>query len=64
MSADSNLDEIKEYYENRQLKRQDFYKNGKPEGESKRWYPNGQLFSRSFYLNGKLEGDVVSWYGD
>lgn len=38
MTEDSSLKEWKEYYDNKRIKRQEFYRAGIPEGEHKQWY--------------------------
>ena len=39
---------------------QEFYRDGKLEGEHKLWHENGQLRVQAFYRDGKLEGEC--WY--
>lgn len=51
-----NLEERKIWYNNGQIKRHEFYRDGKPEGEWKAWLYTGSLYSSKFYLNGKLDG--------
>ena len=41
---------------------QEFYRDGKLEGECKWWYENGQLEEQAFYRDGKLEGEYKWWY--
>ncbi len=43
-------------FEDRQLYRRCFYKNGLLEGSFEEFHPNGQLYRRCFYKNGILEG--------
>jgi antitoxin component YwqK of YwqJK toxin-antitoxin module len=51
------LEYICEYYENGQLRYEEYYLNDKrhnPNGPAyRRWYENGQLWYEGYYLNGK-----------
>lgn len=60
----SNLEEVKEYWDEDKTKpkRHYFLKDGKYEGEHKQWHGNGQLGYHSFYKNGKLEGEHKQWH--
>ncbi len=50
------------YYDNGQISRRKFYKDGKREDVSEYWHENGQLASRSTYKAGKLDGLYEEWY--
>ena len=50
------------YYDNGQISRRKFYKDGLAEGEGVSWYRDGQLAGRCSYKHGKLEGVGVSWH--
>ena len=50
------------YYDNGQISRRKFYKDGLAEGEGVSWFRDGQLAGRCSYKRGKLEGVGVSWY--
>ena len=54
--TDQDLEELKHWYANKQLKKQVFYLDDKIEGEYKEWYRNGQLEVQEFYRDGKREG--------
>lgn len=43
---------------------QEFYKDGKLEGERKEWHVNGSLEKRGFYRDGKLEGEQKEWFAN
>jgi antitoxin component YwqK of YwqJK toxin-antitoxin module len=58
------LEERKFWYGNGQLWSQEFYRDGKLEGERKVWHENGQLLFQEFYRDGKEEGERKSWYGN
>ena len=61
-SQNQDLTERKYWYENGQLWEQEFYRNGKREGECKIWYESGQLRIQSFWRDGKREGECKEWY--
>ena len=50
------------YYDNGQISRRKFYKDGLAEGEGVSWFRDGQLAGRCSYKRGKLDGVGVSWY--
>lgn len=50
------------YYDNGQISRRKFYKDGLAEGEGVSWYRDGQLAGRCSYKHGKLEGVGVSFH--
>lgn len=54
-------DDVKLYYENGQLERNEFCKNGVRK-EGKYWFENGQLQEHSFYNGRQREGPSKSWY--
>lgn len=58
---ESKIKERKKYYDNGQLWKQCFYRNGKLDGEFKSWYRNGQLIEHRFYRDGKLGGECKGW---
>jgi hypothetical protein len=51
----------KEWYENGQIKTQQYVKNGKKCGKWETWYENGYMKSQCFYKNGKLSGEWTQW---
>lgn len=53
---------VKEYYDNGNLKHEAFYKNDKVEGCAKYWYDTGQLKSEHFYNNGIRIGIWKDYY--
>jgi len=60
-------DEIKDgpfegYFEDGQLYRRCFYKNGLLEGSFEEYHPNGQLYRRCDYKNGLREGIFEEYY--
>ena len=52
----------KEYYENRIIKEEISYKDGKLNGVSKEYYENGSLKSESTFKDGVLDGKVIEYY--
>jgi uncharacterized protein len=58
----SDLQEYKSFYSNGQIKRREFYRDEKLEGECKCWHKNGRVKSLAFYRNGNMEGEFKSWY--
>ena len=50
------------YYDNGQISRRKYYKDGLAEGEGVSWYRDGQLAGRCSYKHGKLEGVGVRWH--
>ena len=59
-----NIKEIKQYYDNGQLKATGFMKNGKKNGKSKLYYLNGQLKQEGQWQNDKQEGLWIFYYED
>jgi antitoxin component YwqK of YwqJK toxin-antitoxin module len=62
----NKLCETKAWYrgEDGQLYSQEYYKEGKREGECKWWHPNGQLKHQYYYKNEKLDGEIKDWYSN
>lgn len=58
------LNEVKTWYKNGQLKSQRFYRDGELEGERKVWRENGNPWSYEFYQDNKLEGEWRHWCED
>jgi antitoxin component YwqK of YwqJK toxin-antitoxin module len=56
--------EYKNWYDNGQLLKHCFYKNGKLDGEYKIWYDNEQLSRHCFYKNGKIDGEFKEWHSN
>ncbi|MDC7954867.1 toxin-antitoxin system YwqK family antitoxin [Fusobacterium simiae] len=52
----------KEYYEDKTLKSEYLYKNGKLEGRAKQYYPSGKLESEANFVDGILEGKAMVYY--
>lgn len=52
------------YYDNGQISRRKFYKDGLAEGMGYSWHRNGQLAGRCSFKAGKLEGVGQEWYED
>ena len=52
----------KAYYDNGQISRRKFYKDGLAEGEGVSWYRNGQLEWRRAYRDDRLNGLSEQWY--
>lgn len=52
----------KAYYDNGQISRRKFYKDGLAEGEGVSWYRNGQLEWRRAYKDDRLNGLSEQWY--
>jgi hypothetical protein len=52
------------WYENERIRRREFRRNGKLEGECTEWYWDGSLYSKSIYKAGKIEGKYESWFVD
>ena len=46
--------EYKEWWENKRMKKQAFYKDSKLEGEYKEWYDNGNIWIQTTCKNGKI----------
>lgn len=53
---------IKEYHENKKLKHEAFYINGKVEGKLSEWYDNGQLKCEYYYHKGNRAGVWNDYY--
>ena len=52
----------KQYYENKSLKVEFPYKNGKLEGRGKEYYPSGKFKSDAFFIDGLLQGKSIGYY--
>ena len=52
----------KDYYEDKTLKAEVPYVNGKIEGIEKQYYPGGKLKSEANFIDGILEGKVIGYY--
>lgn len=52
----------KQYYEDKSLKIEFPYKNGKLEGRGKEYYPSGKFKSDAFFINGLLQGKSIGYY--
>ncbi|MDU5804291.1 MAG: toxin-antitoxin system YwqK family antitoxin, partial [Fusobacterium periodonticum] len=52
----------KQYYEDKSLKAEVPYLNGKIEGIEKQYYPGGKLKSEANFIDGILEGKVIGYY--
>lgn len=52
------------YYDNGQISRRKFYKDGLADGMGYSWHRNGQLAGRCTFKAGKLEGVGQEWYED
>ncbi|PHH97217.1 toxin-antitoxin system YwqK family antitoxin [Fusobacterium nucleatum] len=52
----------KQYYEDKSLKIEFPYKNGKLEGRGKEYYPSGKFKSDAFFVNGLLQGKSIGYY--
>ena len=52
----------KQYYEDKSLKAEVPYLNGKIEGIEKQYYPSGKLKSEANFIDGILEGKVIGYY--
>ena len=52
----------KDYYEDKSLKAEVPYLNGKIEGIEKQYYPSGKLKSEANFIDGILEGKVIGYY--
>ena len=52
----------KQYYENKSLKIEFPYKNGKLEGRGKEYYPSGKFKSDAFFIDGLLQGKSIGYY--
>ena len=52
----------KDYYEDKSLKIEFPYKNGKIEGKAKSYYPSGKLKSEAFFVDDLLQGKSVGYY--
>ena len=52
----------KQYYEDKSLKVEFPYKNGKLEGRGKEYYPSGKFKSDAFFVNGLLQGKSIGYY--
>jgi len=52
----------KQYYEDKSLKAEVPYLNGKIEGIEKQYYPDGKLKSEANFIDGILEGKVIGYY--
>ena len=52
----------KQYYEDKSLKIEFPYKNGKMEGRRKEYYPSGKFKSDAFFVDGLLQGKSTGYY--
>lgn len=52
----------KDYYEDKSLKFEIPYKNGKKEGKGKEYYPSGKFKSDAFFVDDVLEGKAIGYY--
>ena len=52
----------KEYYEDKSLKVEFPYKNGRIEGKAKAYYPSGKFKSEAFFVDDLLQGKSVGYY--
>ena len=52
----------KQYYEDKSLKIEFPYKNGKMEGRGKEYYPSGKFKSDVFFVDGLLQGKSTGYY--
>ena len=52
----------KQYYEDKSLKIEFPYKNGKMEGRGKEYYPSGKVKSDAFFVDGLLQGKSTGYY--
>lgn len=52
----------KQYYEDKSLKIEFLYKNGKMEGRGKEYYPSGKFKSDAFFVDGLLQGKSTGYY--
>ena len=52
----------KQYYEDKSLKIEFPYKNGKMEGRGKEYYPSGKFTSDAFFVDGLLQGKSTGYY--
>ena len=52
----------KQYYEDKSLKVEFPYKNGKLEGRGKEYYPSGKFKSDAFFVDGLLQGKSTGYY--
>lgn len=52
----------KQYYEDKSLKIEFPYKNGKMEGRGKEYYPSGKFKSDAFFVDGLLQGKSTDYY--
>ena len=52
----------KDYYEDKRLKAELPYRNGKLEGKGKEYYPSGKFKSDAFFVNGLLQGKSIGYY--
>ena len=52
----------KQYYEDKSLKIEFPYKNGKMDGKGKEYYPSGKFKSDAFFVDGLLQGKSTGYY--
>ena len=52
----------KDYYEDKSLKVEFPYKNGRIEGKAKAYYPSGKFKSEAFFVDDLLQGKSVGYY--
>jgi len=52
----------KEYWDNRNLKTETHYQNGKKEGLETDWYESGEKKRERLFKNGEREGLVTLWF--
>ena len=52
----------KDYYEDKSLKVELPYKNGRIEGKAKAYYPSGKFKSYAFFIDGLLQGKSIGYY--
>ena len=50
------------WYEDGQVKLEEFYKNGEKDGKCTYWYENGEQKSEYNYINGSETGNFIEWY--
>jgi antitoxin component YwqK of YwqJK toxin-antitoxin module len=50
------------WYEDGQVKLEEFYKNGEKDGKCAYWYENGEQKSEYNYINGSETGNFIEWH--
>jgi antitoxin component YwqK of YwqJK toxin-antitoxin module len=53
---------LQEFFENRKLKSQAFYVNGKEDGITTTWYSDGKKASERVFRKGQKEGEHKGWH--